>query len=65
MLVEKPQKQMAYTLPEVAQLLNLSLRKVVYLVSSRELRSFRVGKSRRVSAETLEEFIKKSEKATS
>jgi excisionase family DNA binding protein len=64
MLVEKTEKPLAYTPGEAARLLNISLRKLTYLIGLREVRTFKIGKSRRVSADALQEYIKRQEKAT-
>jgi excisionase family DNA binding protein len=63
MLTERIEKPLAYTMEEAARLLNLSARKMDQLVALRLIRSFKVGKSRRISAESIQEFIKKQEKA--
>ena len=63
MEVEERERPKAYRMPEVARLLGLSERKIDDLVATGELKSFKVGKSRRVSAEALDLFIKKRERA--
>ena len=62
MLTERIEKPLAYTMEEAARLLNLSARKMDQLVALRLIRSFKVGRSRRVSAEAIQEFIKKMER---
>ena len=63
MLVEKVEKPLAYSPPEAAELLGISLRKLVYLIGLKEIRTFKVGKSRRISADALQEFIKRQERS--
>jgi|HubBroStandDraft_5_1064220.scaffolds.fasta_scaffold1535831_1 excisionase family DNA binding protein len=63
MLAERIEQPRAYTMEQSARLLNLSARKVDELVKLRMIRSFKVGKSRRISADALEEFIKQQERA--
>ena len=56
-------KPLAYGVADAARMLSISQRKLVYLITLKEIRSFKVGKSRRITAAALEEFIKKQEKA--
>jgi excisionase family DNA binding protein len=62
MLTERIEKPLAYTMEEAARLLNLSARKMDQLIALRMIRSFKVGKSRRISADALHEFIKQQER---
>jgi excisionase family DNA binding protein len=55
------QAPLAFTREQVSALLNLSIRKVDYLISQRELRTFRVGKRRMTSRSALDEFIRRKE----
>ncbi|WP_320067668.1 helix-turn-helix domain-containing protein [Micromonospora sp. RTGN7] len=48
---------LAYDLAEAARLLSLGKRKVEYMVKSGELRSIKIGRSRRVPREVLLEYI--------
>jgi excisionase family DNA binding protein len=54
---------LAYGIAEAARMLSISQRKLVYLIMLKEIRSFKVGKSRRITAVALHEFIKAQEKA--
>jgi excisionase family DNA binding protein len=51
-----PQVQ-AYTVEQVAKMLNISRDKVYYLLRTRQLRSIKIGKSRRITEEQLSDFI--------
>jgi len=57
-------KVLAYGVAEAARMLNISQRKLVYLIMLREIRSFKIGKSRRITAQALAEFVTKQEKAS-
>lgn len=58
MLAEKIDKPLLYRMGEVAELLGISERKVDELIATRELKSVKIGKSRRVPATALDDFIK-------
>ncbi len=47
----------AYTVEQVARLLNIGRDKVYYLLRTRQLRSIKIGKLRRITDEQLNEFI--------
>ena len=47
----------AYTVEQVAKMLNISRDKVYYLLRTRQLRSIKIGKSRRITDRHLAEFI--------
>jgi excisionase family DNA binding protein len=47
----------AYTVEQVAKMLNISRDKVYYLLRTRQLRSIKIGKSRRITNQHLAEFI--------
>jgi excisionase family DNA binding protein len=47
----------AYTVEQVAKMLNISRDKVYYLLRTRQLRSIKIGKSRRITDEQLATFI--------
>jgi excisionase family DNA binding protein len=47
----------AYTVEQVAKMLNISRDKVYYLLRTRQLRSIKIGKSRRITDEQLAAFI--------
>ncbi|RAG81731.1 DNA-binding protein [Streptacidiphilus pinicola] len=49
----------ALTVPEVMAALRLSRNKVYDLLRARELRSFTVGRSRRIAVESLADFIRR------
>jgi excisionase family DNA binding protein len=55
--------KVAYSVNEAARLLSISPRKLTYLIGMREIRSFKVGKSRRITGDAIQEFVKKSERA--
>jgi len=57
-------KVIAYSVAEAARLLSISQRKLTYLIGMKEIRTFKVGKSRRISAQALAEFVTRQEKAT-
>ena len=63
MIVEQLEKPLAYGREDAAQLLGISLRKFDELVSSKEIRTYTVGKKRMASADALSEFIRKRERA--
>jgi len=63
MLMDVTEKPKAYAPKDAARLLGLSERKLDELIATRAIRSFKVGKSRRISADAIEEFIKRSERA--
>lgn len=63
MLTERIEKPLAYTTEDAARLINLSARKMDQLIALGLIRSFKVGKSRRISADALQEFIKQQERA--
>ena len=47
----------AYTVEQVAKMLNISRDKVYYLLRTRQLRSIKIGKSRRITDQHLASFI--------
>jgi excisionase family DNA binding protein len=47
----------AYTVEQVAKMLNISRDKVYYLLRTRQLRSIKIGKSRRITDEQLAAFV--------
>jgi excisionase family DNA binding protein len=47
----------AYTVEQVAKLLNVGRDKVYYLLRTRQLRSIKIGKLRRITDAQLAEFI--------
>jgi excisionase family DNA binding protein len=53
----------AYTVEQVAEMLNIGRDKVYYLLRTRQLRSLKIGKSRRITEEQLAEFIASQEDA--
>ena len=46
----------AYTVEQVAKMLNIGRDKVYYLLRTRQLRSSKIGKSRRITSEELTIF---------
>jgi excisionase family DNA binding protein len=53
----------AYTVEQVAKMLNISRDKVYYLLRTRQLRSIKIGKSRRITDRHLADFIASREDA--
>jgi excisionase family DNA binding protein len=47
----------AYTVEQVAKMLHVGRDKVYYLLRTRQLRSIKIGKSRRITSEQLAAFI--------
>jgi excisionase family DNA binding protein len=47
----------AYTVEQVAKLLNVGRDKVYYLLRTKQLRSIKIGKLRRITDDQLAEFI--------
>ena len=47
----------AYTVEQVAKMLHISRDKVYYLLRTRQLRSIKIGKSRRITDQHLAVFI--------
>jgi excisionase family DNA binding protein len=47
----------AYTVEQVAKMLHISRDKVYYLLRTRQLRSIKIGKSRRITEQHLAAFI--------
>jgi excisionase family DNA binding protein len=47
----------AYTVEQVAKMLNISRDKVYYLLRTRQLRSIKIGKSRRITDQHLADFV--------
>jgi excisionase family DNA binding protein len=47
----------AYTVEQVAKMLHISRDRVYYLLRTRQLRSIKIGKSRRITNQHLDEFI--------
>jgi excisionase family DNA binding protein len=47
----------AYTVEQVAEMLHIGRDKVYYLLRTGKLRSIKIGKSRRITAKQLAEFI--------
>jgi excisionase family DNA binding protein len=51
----------AYTVEEVADLLHIGRDKVYYLLRTGQLRSIKIGKSRRITEDHLAEFVASAE----
>jgi len=47
----------AYTVEQVAKMLHIGRDKVYYLLRTRQLRSIKIGKSRRITEEQLAAFV--------
>lgn len=55
---EPPQSRVrAYTVEEVADLLHVGRDKIYYLLRTGQLRSIKIGKSRRITERHLTEFV--------
>jgi excisionase family DNA binding protein len=63
MFGDKMPNPLAYRPDEAARLLGISIRKLIYLIGLKEIRSFKVGKSRRITADAIREFIARQERA--
>ncbi len=63
--MEPESNKIAYSVNEAARLLSMSARKLTYLIAMKEIRSFKIGKSRRVTANALAEFVTRQEKKAS
>lgn len=59
----QPAVRQGYPVPEAAQQIGVSRDKTFQLIASGELRSFRVGRRRLVSAEAIRDFIHQAEAA--
>lgn len=53
----------AYTVEQVAEMLQIGRDKVYALIRTKKLRSLKIGKSRRITADQLSEFVKSMETA--
>jgi excisionase family DNA binding protein len=53
----------AYTVEQVAEMLNVGRDKVYYLLRTGQLRSIKIGKLRRITSQHLAEFISTLENA--
>ena len=53
----------AYTVEQVAEMLHVGRDKVYYLLRTGQLRSIKIGKSRRITAKQLAEFVASLEDA--
>jgi excisionase family DNA binding protein len=47
----------AYTVEQVAKMLNIGRDKIYYLLRTRQLRSIKIGKLRRITEQQLADFI--------
>lgn len=54
----------AYTVEEVAEILNIGRDKVYYLLRTGQLRSIKIGKLRRITDQHLAEFVASLEEAS-
>jgi excisionase family DNA binding protein len=61
MLVEVEQQPIAYKPDQAARLMGISERKLDELIATKEIRSFKIGKSRRITHDAITAFIKKKE----
>ncbi|WP_030488168.1 helix-turn-helix domain-containing protein [Micromonospora chokoriensis] len=55
----------AFSIPEAAKLLSLGTRKVEYMIQSGELKSIKIGRSRRIPRKVLEDFLEEKQKLAS
>jgi excisionase family DNA binding protein len=53
----------AYTVEQVAEMLHIGRDKVYYLLRTRQLRSIKIGKLRRITSEHIAEFVTSLEKS--
>lgn len=53
----------AYPVPQVAKLLNIGVRTTWTLVHTGQLKSFKVGKARRVRRTAIDEYLDRQEEA--
>lgn len=51
-------RKLLYTVPEAAEMLGLGTTKVWELVMAEEIDSIRIGRSRRITRDALDRFIK-------
>ena len=56
-------EQLAYSVPEAAKALSMGVRKVWQLEKEGKIRSYRVGRSVRISRQALLDFIEQQENA--
>jgi excisionase family DNA binding protein len=61
MLLELNEKPIAYKPNEAARLMGISERKLDELIATKQIRSFKIGKSRRITLDAINAFIKKAE----
>jgi excisionase family DNA binding protein len=61
MVVEQGEKHI-FSPEEAAKYLNISARKLTYLIEARQIVSFKIGKSRRISLAAIRDFIRKAER---
>jgi excisionase family DNA binding protein len=54
----------AYTVEQVAEMLNVGRDKVFYLIRTGQLRSIKIGKLRRITDQHIAEFVASLEDAT-
>lgn len=54
----------AYTVEQVAEILNIGRDKVYYLLRTGQLRSIKIGKLRRITDQHLADFVASLEKTT-
>jgi len=54
----------AYTVEQVAEILHIGRDKVYFLLRSGQLRSIKIGKSRRITDQHIAEFVSSLEKAS-
>ena len=60
-LREEVRHLQAYTVEEVAEILHIGRDKVYFLIRTRQLRSIKIGKLRRITDQHLAEFIESME----
>jgi excisionase family DNA binding protein len=53
--------KLAYTVEEAAKLLSISRSRLYELIHAGEIQSIKFGRSRRITAEQLRQFLKQSE----
>lgn len=63
MSVEATEKPLSYKVKDAARLIGISERKLTELISSKEIRSFKIHKSRLVTLAAINDYIARREKA--
>jgi len=62
MPIESADKPLSYKVRDAARLLGISERKLVELISTKKIRSFKIDKSRLVTLAAINDYITRQEK---